>query len=242
MRRVLFLSTMLLASACGHTTQLSSGAEYLAATGPSGVIDVDADIARIAGVEPNLRFPARIGVARIVNGDLSTPGADEGDLLADLVARHPEMGQFVPISPLIAEMVGGQSCSGCSDRTSTITDIRRAAARQHLDHVLIYEIGARGAERDTPFALADVTLIGGAMLPTRKIKVEGIGQAILVDVRNGYPYGTATATEDLSGLARSFGTDRRSDALRNKATAKVSKALMPEMEAMLVELYAALKK
>jgi hypothetical protein len=242
MHHALLLSTILLVSACAHTTQLTSGAEYLAATGPSGVIDVDADIARIAGVEPNLRFPAQIGVARIVNGELTVPGKEEGDLLADLVARHPEMGRFVPISPLIAEMVTGQNCKGCSDRRSVTTDIRRAAARQHLDHVLIYEIGARSSERDTPFALADVTLISGALLPTRKIKVEGIGQAILLDVRNGYPYGTAAATEDLSGLSRSFGTGRRSDALREKATARVAAALLPEMEAMLVELYAALKK
>jgi hypothetical protein len=237
MYRLLFLSTVLLASACAHTTQLTSGAEYLAATGPSGSIDVDADIAKIAGLEPNLRFPARI-----VNGDLSNPGAEEGDLLADLVARHPEMGQFFPISPLIAEMVTEKTCATCSNRASTITDIRRAAARQHLDHVLIYEIGARSSERDTPFALADVTLIGGALLPTRRIKVEGVGQAILVDVRNGYPYGNAQATEDLSGLARSFGTNRRDDALREKATAKVAKALVPEIEAMLLDLYGVLRK
>lgn len=67
------------------------------------------------------------------------------------------------------------------------TDIRRKAARQHLDQVLIYEIGAQSHERDTPFALADVTLIGGAPLPTGQFKVAGVGQAFLVDVRNGYP-------------------------------------------------------
>ena len=77
----------------------------------------------------------------------------------------------MPISPLIAEMVTSRTCASCSDRTSTITNIRHAAARQHLDHLLIHEIGAPSAERDTPFALADVTLIGGALLPTRKIKV-----------------------------------------------------------------------
>jgi hypothetical protein len=242
MRAALLLSTLVFASACTHTAQLTSGAEYLAATGPSGVIDVDAEIARIAGVEPNLRFPARIGVARIVNGALTSPTPEEGELLADLVAHHPEMGAFVPISPLIAEMVNGKDSGYPSGKSSTITEIRRAAARQHLDHVLIYEIGAKSSERDTPFALADVTLIGGAFLPTRQIKVAGVGQAILVDVRNGYPYGTATATEDLSGLARSFGTHRRDQALQDRATAKVAKALVPEMEAMLVDLYKSVGK
>jgi hypothetical protein len=242
MRNLMLLPALLLVSACMHTTQLTSGAEYLAATGPSGVIDVDAEIARIAGVEPDLRFPARIGIARIVNGNLSTPGVEESERLADLMSRHPEMGEFVPISPLISAMVNGVDANQRSSQASTIADIRRAAARQHLDHVLIYEIGARSSERDTPFALADVTLIGGALLPTRNIKVAGVGQAILVDVRNGYPYGTALATEDLSGLARSFGTDRREEALRERATAKVAEALMPEIEAMLVDLYKAVAR
>lgn len=235
MRQFLLLPALLIATACSHATQLTSGAEYLAAPGPAGAID--ADIARIAAVEPNLRFPARIGVVRIVNGNISTPTQKEQELLADLVARHPEMGSFIPISPLVAEMV-----RGAKDTTSTIADIRRAAARQHLDHVLIYEIGASSSERDTPFALADVTLIGGAFLPTRQFKVAGVGQAILVDVRNGYPYGTATATEDLSGLGRSFGTHRQAKALRDRASAKVAVALIPEMEAMLVDLYQSVGK
>jgi hypothetical protein len=242
MRPFLLLPALFLAAACTHTTQLTSGAAYLAAPGPSGVIDVDADIAKVAAVEPNLRFPARIGVARIVNGQLSIPSPEEAEDLADLVARHPEMGSFVPVSPLIAELVNDPEVGSSDDGRSSITEIRRAAARQHLDHVLIYEIGARSSERDTPFALADVTLIGGAFLPTRSLKVAGVGQAILLDVRNGYPYGTTTATEDLSGLGRSFGTNRREEALRDRAAARVALALIPEMEAMLVDLYKASRK
>jgi hypothetical protein len=235
--RTLLLSTILLACACSHTTQLTSGAEYVAATRSIGKID--ADIARIAAVEPDLRFPARIGVVRIVNGDISTPGVEEGEDFANMIGRHPEMGQFVPISPLVAGMVSDADPDRRHRQASTIADIRRAAARQHLDHVLIYEIGARSTEGNTPFALADATLIGGALLPTRRIRVAGVGHAILVDVRNGYPYGTAGASEDLSGLARSFGTERRADALIDRASAKVAKALVPEIEAMLVDLYRA---
>lgn len=242
MRPLLLLPALLIAAACSHTTQLTSGAEYLAAPGPTGVIDVDAEIAKVAAVEPHLRFPARFGVARVVNGSLSMPSPKETENFAELVARHPEMGSFVPISPLIAELVNAPEVGSRDDGRSTITEIRRAAARQHLDHVLIYEIGARSSERDTPFALADVTLIGGAFLPTRSIKVAGVGQAILIDVRNGYPYGTATATEDLSGLGRSFGTNRREEALRDKAAEKVALALIPEIEAMLVDLYKATRK
>lgn len=242
MYRPLVLSLLLMG--CAHAVQTTSGAAFVGARDEDGLRPIDADIAAIAAVEPNLHFPARIGVARIVNGQLSLPSAAEGAMLAELGARHPDYGDFVQISPLIASMVTGSEPDGQPDEYrrgggAIVQDIRRTAARQHLDYVLIYEIGARSRETDTPFALADVTLIGGAFLPTRNIRVAGVGQALFLDVRNGYPYGTAQAAEDLSGLGRSFGQERREARLRERATDKVFAALLPEVEAMLADLRAA---
>jgi hypothetical protein len=241
MYRPLVLSLLLMG--CANAVQTTSGAAFVGARDEDGLRPIDADIAAIAAVEPNLHFPARIGVARIVNGQLSLPSADEGAMLADLGARHPNFGEFVQVSPLIAAMVTGNDPGGQPDGYGNrggqvVQDIRRTAARQHLDYVLIYEIGARSRETDTPFALADVTLIGGAFLPTRNIRVAGVGQALFLDVRNGYPYATAQVAEDLSGLGRSFGQDRRAAQLRERATDRVFAALVPEVEAMLDELMA----
>ncbi|HBG99529.1 MAG TPA: hypothetical protein DDY29_12680 [Rhodobacteraceae bacterium] len=240
-----FIAFLVLAAgaltACGHAVQTSSGSDYLARTPAGGTIDPE--IARIAAVEPDLRFPARIGVARIVNGMLTLPPAGEAELFADIAGRHRSLGRFVAVSPLVAAMVTGapndaatRRYHGRVDPKRMMDDVRAAAARQHLDYVLIYEIGARSRTENTPFALADVTLIGGALLPTRSIRVVGIGQALFVDVRNGYPYGTAQAAEDLSGLARSFGHHRTAEALRERAILKTAEALVPEVEAMFVEL------
>jgi hypothetical protein len=78
-----------------------------------------------------------------------------------------------------------------------------------------------------------VTLIGGAILPTRKITATATGQALLVDVRNGYPYGTAQATKEVTGLGRSFWTHRREVFLEEKAIRAASEALFPEILTML---------
>ncbi len=239
----LFALTLLLMG-CAYDVQTTSGAAFVSARDADGIRPIDADIAAIAAVEPNLHFPARIGVARIVNGQLSLPSADEGALLAEVGARNAALGDFVQVSPLIAAMVTGNDPAGLADEYrggsgQIVQDIRKTAARQHLDYVLIYEIGARSRQTDTPFALADVTLIGGAFLPTRNIRVAGVGQALFMDVRTGYPYGTAQVAEDLSGLGRSFGQERRADQLRERATDKVFAALVPEVEAMLGELVAA---
>lgn len=245
MFRPLTLAITLLMSGCSNAVQLTSGAEFVRAQDTTGPRPIDADIARIAAVEPNLHFPARIGVARVVNGALTLPSAAEGEALAALSARHAGLGEFVQVSPLIAAMITGSSPDGRAqhngyDRPAAIVqNIRMTSARQHLDYVLIYEMGATSRERDTIFALADVTLIGGAMLPTRSIRVAGVGQAIFLDVRTGYPYGTAQAAVDLAGLGRSFGGDRREEHLRDRATDKVFAALVPEVEAMFGTLIAA---
>ncbi|MEO1550704.1 MAG: hypothetical protein AAFR93_09765 [Pseudomonadota bacterium] len=232
MFRILVLCLALLGLSACYSVQTTSGAEYVARTGPSGTTNIDAEIARAASVEPNLIFPARIGVARIVNGQLTTAPGAESALWADLARENRDLGEFIFVSPVVAEMMQLQS-QGPRDLVRTI---RKAAARQHLDHVLIYEVGARSRRGNTALALADVTLIGAAVLPTRQLKVAGTGQALLVDVRNGYPYGTAQTTVDLSSLSVSFGAAERQRVLQDKAVYQVVEQLTGEVGQMLAEL------
>ena len=229
----------LVLSACGPHIQTSSGRDYISATSASFI---EEDIAKAAAVEPNLRFPARIGIARIINGSLTLPPSEETALFTGIAERNSQYGEFVAVSPLIMAMMTGNE-SGINQRRSgnagaVIHQIRLASARQHLDYVIIYEVGARSRTHNTPFALADVTLLGGMLLPTRNIDVAGIGAAAFIDVRNGYPYGTTQVSADLSGFARTFREDRRSRELQARATLKVAEALVPDIEEMLAELAA----
>lgn len=244
MLRPILIALILGLAACGPSIQTSSGAAFIDSA-PNGVPRmIDADIAKAAAVEPDLHFPAKIGIARVVNGALTLPPAEEMALFAGVAERNRNLGQFVAVSPLVMSMVTAQPSQisnqrGGRNATQIIQNIRLAAARQHLDYVIIYEVGARSRTGDTPFALADVTLIGGILLPTRNIQVAGVGAAMFVDVRNGYPYGTTQTAADLSGYARSFASDRRSDTLRAQATLKVAEALVPDVEDMLQQLAAA---
>ncbi|MFQ1699335.1 hypothetical protein ACJ5NV_01950 [Loktanella agnita] len=222
-------------SACAPSTQTSSGNDYISATSASFIDD---DIAKAAAIEPNLRFPARI-----VNGGLTLPPPEETALFTGIAERNSQYGEFVAVSPLVMAMVTDVDAGINRGRTSNsaravIHQIRLAAARQHLDYVIVYEVGARSRTRNTPFALADVTLLGGMLLPTRNIDVAGIGAAAFIDVRNGYPYSTTQVSADLSGFARSFQVGRRSNVLQARATLKVAEALVPDIEKMLAELAA----
>ncbi len=213
-------------TACGPTFQTTSGAAFVADSRGT----IDPNIAKVADIEPDLRLPARIGLARVVNGQLTTIPSAEAEMFGELAQTHRAMGEFVPVSPLITAMISDRPGSA----RGVLNQIRETAARQHLDYVMIYEAGARSRRTNTPFALADVTIIGGVLLPTRKIDVMGIGQVMFVDTRSGYPYATVSTTTDLTGFGRSWSSHLAEDDLRNRAVADVVKALVPQVDELLV--------
>ncbi|MEQ9317152.1 MAG: hypothetical protein RLN72_14965 [Henriciella sp.] len=242
---------LLALAACGSHIQTSSGADYLARydapsksaqkSGTDGLSNLDAEIRDIANIEPNLQFPARIGLARIEYGRLVGLPGDDGQVFSELVADlGPEFGSFVPVSPLIAAMVDDtpapqkrgvyQQQNGTQE---VIADIRRGAARQHLDYVLIYEVGSARAEKANGLALSDLTIIGMFVLPSRDIEIEATASAILVDVRNGYPYATLTGFAEKDGMARPVSAVSKTRSLSEEAELRAVEHLAEEAEAAL---------
>lgn len=225
----------LLLAACTATMQTTSGADYLArysqypdtaaVAGEGGASDTDAEVRRIAAIEPELQFPARIGLARIgPGGELATISGNELAIWADLAASvGPEAGELVPVSPLIAAMVSDPPGYG-SNRTAAVIDhIRKGAARQHLDYVLVYETGLTRTDKANGLALADLTIVGMFVLPSRDVEVSASASGLLLDVRNGYPYATLTSYAEKKGFTR----------LINTASTKQELSLDAEEEAVL---------
>lgn len=265
MKPAFLAAAALTLAACSVRTQTTSGADYLArydadraaartigkfGTGKSiRPRAIDPSIRKAASVEPLLRFPARIGLARIEGGRLTAVPAAEADLWRDLAGRNPSLGVIAVVDPLVAHLTaaavrprGPASCRGTACIGRIVDTIRLGAARQHLDAVLIYEVGARSQKDNTFLAIADLTVLGGALLPTRSIEATGVARALLLDVRNGYPYGSATSSVRLNTLSTSFGSDARQRALRRKALLRVTHSLLPEIETMFRELVAKMRR
>jgi len=240
MKRLAIILSSLTLAACA-TTQMTSGAAYNArsVTGNYATSsDVDSEIAKIAAVEPNLSFPARIGIAYVDRGRLQTVPSDHLQSWSPLVDKlQSDLGEIVPISPLVAQMVAN------SDRefgpTDTINNIRRGAARQHVDYVLIYEVAQTDQDkRSNALSVTDLSIIGLFLMPSRELEVEATASAIFLDVRNGYPYGTATdlATKDGLTTASRAGSKRRK--LQDRAEIAAVDALAEDVEAMFDALIA----
>ena len=214
-------AAVLALAGCETTAQYTSGQDYLsryatsaAANQPSGTT-TDADVRLIAAIEPDLRFPARIGLARIgqYKGLISVP-LEEAEAWRDAAeSLGPSFGEFVPVSPLIANSV---SRADQRKNTTVIDHIRRGAARQHLDYVIAYEVSDVVESDGNALRLADLTVLGLFVLPSRNLKAEATASAIMLDVRNGYPYLTGSTFADKQGISTVVGKGDRKDKLRNK--------------------------
>ena len=234
---------------CSAYTQTSSGQDWLAAYPPAaahaGGGDIDARVRAVAAVEPTLRFPARIGIARIgKQGNfpgLVPPSAAEAQIWGQLSAKlGPGFGSFVPISPLIAAMVeepqAAPSTYAPYQSRHLVDTIRLAAARQHLDAVLIYEVDATADSHSNPLSIAEWTLIGAFVLPSQDVKAVGVAQAMLIDVRNGYPYGQVTSTVDDKTQSVRFHTGDAEAALSARVADAAVDKLADETEGMFRKL------
>jgi hypothetical protein len=244
---LLAVSAALMLSACETQTQTTSGQDYLAAYPKTAAAtpssDMDAEVRRVAAVEPTLRFPARIGIARLGPSGLTAVPSDEAEHWSEVAGRlGAGYGAFIPISPMIAAMVELPQRDG--SRTSyarhAIDTIRLAAARQHLDAVLIYEVDGTADAHDTPMSIADWTLIGAFVLPTQKVKAVGVAQAMLIDVRNGYPYGTIQSTAADDHMTTAIGWRDSGAKLKARVEADAVAKLAGEAEGMMRELRAGL--
>lgn len=234
MKRIGLTIGVLLLTGCA-TTQMTSGAAYNARTISSDyktASTIDTEIATIAAVEPNLVFPARIGIAFVRNGQLQTLPSDHMAYWSPLVDRlQPDYGTIVPISPLIAQMVTPSVTP--NSRVDTISNIRRGAARQHVDYVLIYEVSQTDQDkRSNALSVTDLSVIGLFIIPSRELEVEATASAIFLDVRNGYPYGTATGLATKDGLTTVTKTGSKRRQLQDRAEMAAVEALAGDVEIM----------
>jgi hypothetical protein len=239
---------------CESYVQTTSGEEYLsryeALVGLPRSETIDPAIARAANVEPTLVFPARIGLARIDNGFLSpVPQGEAEAWMAMADDLGPDWGEFVPISPLMVALANPNADTrrDCPEYSwnckppaigRTVREIRLGAARQHVDAVFIYEVFARSGQTSNPLAVTKVVLIGFFLAPSENLEADGHAQGVLVDVRNGYSHGFASAVAEDAAftLATSTNSDTATLSVQEKAKTAAAIELAGEAGVMLRDL------
>ncbi|MFK8067935.1 MAG: hypothetical protein AB8D52_06800 [Gammaproteobacteria bacterium] len=255
------VSTSIFISACSTHVQTTSGQSYLEKydqtlddyakspkaknnenTKSSHSRSIDQLVRQTAVVEPTLVFPARIGVARIDHGRLTTIPAIEIEAWEQSRKQlGEEFGEFVPVNPMTANMVASsktyQDSYGYDKHVrDVISVIRLGAARQHLDAVLIYEVYSRENSNSNYLSIANLTILGAYILPSKAVTTEGYANAMLIDVIQGYPYGTVDAALDKSEMTSTFGVSQKRRVLSDEIKAEVTIKLVEEVEEMFKDL------
>lgn len=247
MKKLIAITLLSVTLAGCSAKQTTSGREYLAQYSKvpmmSGSTVVSADgkttqqfksiderVRDVAAVEPILKFPARIGIARISDGALTVMPAEEAQSFDELCRKlGPRFGECVPVSPMVARMVSRDSGNYDGNVNGTIDTIRLGAARQHLDAVLVYEVLSRESSHKNILAVANLSIIGGYVLPANTHDAVGLGNALLIDVIQAYPYATFSTTVDKkSRMSSSWGwgsESRDGEALAAKVKAQAAKQL-----------------
>lgn len=234
----------LILTACVGTSQHTSGASYLekyehpayAAQTETGLSTIDQDVREIAAIEPRLVFPARIGLVRIENGVLTSVPGNEGAAWQGLAEElGDDYGTLVPVSPLIAAMVARPSMSS-NPAKRVVDEIRRGSARQHLDYVLIYEVTEMSGQTSNALRAADLLILGLYVLPSRNVKMTATASAMLIDVRNGYPYGSASTFAEESALTTFAGSGTARTRLSERSRVQAVENLTEDVKNILLDL------
>ncbi|MBI5363276.1 MAG: hypothetical protein HZA53_08860 [Planctomycetes bacterium] len=157
----------------------------------------DASIQAILERKPAAGWPATVALVRVQEqgyrsyswepkssgGKWTVVGvreAEKPEHLARLRALPDVRDVALASSLLVPEQIGSD------------TELRAAAARMQADLLLLYTFDTTFHERDDAPILTLVTL---GIAPTRVSKVAATAQCVLLDVRSGYFYGSAEATE-----------------------------------------------
>ncbi len=186
---LLLISAVALIHGCATYTTPASGVSIPSLT--------DDDIAELMKVEPASDFPARIAVARVQeSGYISRTNSGYGSGRFSVVTTRDveEEADFQKISDLA--MVSGVAPVGrllLPPNLNSIKDLRIAAARLKTDLILIYSIDTVFHVEGTPLGPLSAITLG--FLPNKKAFVSSTTSGALIDVRTGFVYGVAEATE-----------------------------------------------
>ena len=246
--RLSLLATLALATiGCqSHSIQTTSGREYLnkyeeldLPNGEAG--SIEEEVREIANIEPTLRFPARIGLAKLYNGRITNLTAEEVEGWNKAKEEMgSKFGEFVPVSSMIAELAykapSRQKGEYFVKPSEVFRKVRLGAARQHLDYVLLYEVFSETKTTKLASSVANWTIIGGYFIPSRKIETTGHCNALLLDVRSGYPYGTASASLTANEFSAWLLDNDKERNLQDKNQIATALKLIPEARKMMENL------
>lgn len=233
----LVLSVVLLSGCMTYTTP-AAGVNVGALT--------DENIADLMKVEPASAFPARIAIARVqASGYRShtTSGYGSGRYSVVTTRDIEEESDFEKIASLaMVSAVAPVSRLLLPPKLESLKDLRQCAAQLKMDLLLIYSIDTEFHVEGTPLGPLSAITLG--FLPNKKAFVSCTTSGALIDVRTGFVYGVAEATQREEQRTTRWNTENAIDKARITSETASFKSFIAEFEKLwknTVEQYATTK-
>lgn len=226
-----------------NTSTIATLAAFLLAgcsayTTPGGGISLfevaadDAEIQERFHRKPAARFPAHLAVARIQRSGYRSHTVDsygEGrysvvttrdiETSADFerIQKMPQVAAVAPISRLMLP-----------EKLRSEKDLRTAAASLRADMLLLYSFDTHFETSQSVIAPLRVIHLG--LLPDQTARIVTTASALLLDVRTGFIYGSAEASEKEQHITSAWTNADVADAARRSTERKAFTNLLAEFE------------
>jgi hypothetical protein len=206
-------------------------ASYLTPGGSARLDQVNrTDVAEAASRQPTLKLPARLAILRVQARDYrsySTEGYGRGALTAlttqdlltegqlEATSKWPSVAGMAPVTRLMLPA-----------SFDSIDDLRVAGAKIQADVLLVYTVDTAFRVRGRGYGPLAVISLG--LVPDRDAYITSTASALLVDVRTGFIYGAAEATQKQSGLTNVWNSRSTIDRKRMEAETQAVTLLMEQ--------------
>lgn len=205
-------------------------------TTPAGGVNItaltDEDIAELFKVEPASSFPARVAVMRVQASGYFTKtnhsyGSGRFSVITNRDIEEDEDLSRLAKLPMITAIAPMSRLLLPAELTS-LRDLRRSAARLKTDLLLIYSVDTAFHVEGTP--LGPLSLVSLGFIPNKKAFVTSTTSGALIDVRTGFVYGVAEATEREEQRHSIWNSENAIEEARLKAEKTSYKAFTDEFE------------
>jgi hypothetical protein len=220
-RPLILCAALALLQGCAATYTTPGGPAKLSIFGLSESAQhaaTDPAIRPVLAKQPLASFPASLAIARVQasgysnyrtrshgHGAYSLVTAKDIETEADFdrIRKLPLVRSVSTISKLILP-----------EQLNSDVELRRAAAALGADMLVVYTFDTQYKNDDWAPPLAVITL---GIFPTEKTKVTTDATAVLLDVRNGFVYGSVEATSNKSRINNYWTDDEAADSARREA-------------------------
>lgn len=197
MLRYAFLIAAVPALGCVSTNSFINRGDSIARMHSATTPEMDAEIAKAQAARPQVKFPCRVAI------HFQQPAGCWRWTPADK-ASFEYMGEKLKQCGIATEVFALSQLTLPGDKSPDLAQLRVAAARHGADLICVIQGNADTQTTKNLAAVANLTIVGGFIIPGSTCDARFTVTGSVVDVANGYLYAAVDSEEETTILRPTF--------------------------------------